>query len=227
MEMKKVEFHDHLAPGDILMMTCAIRDLKTAFPDRYLIKVDTTCMHIWDNNPHLSDFDEPDMIVKIGPKRIVQGSNSHGLHYANGFRLSIEDNLNITIPQGPIKPDLHLTEEEKKDRLINGRYWIITAGGKPDFTSKIWPFERWQQVVDAFPHITFVQIGDSKHNHEILKGSNIINMVGQTEDPDTGFRDLFWQVIDGHRHRQRTPTAQHHQFCRCSRGSLPHQWRQV
>lgn len=114
MDLKKVEFHSHLAVGDTLMMTCAVRDLKAAYPDRYLIKVDTTAQHVWDNNPHLSTFDEPDMIVKLGPKKATQASQTSGLHYANGFRVSMEDNLNIHIPQGHIKPDLHLTDEEKR-----------------------------------------------------------------------------------------------------------------
>lgn len=191
MDLKKVEFHSHLAVGDTLMMTCAIRDLKAAYSDRYLIKVDTTAQHIWDNNPHLSTFDEPDLIVKIGPKKATQSSHTSGLHYANGFRVSIEDNLNLHIPQGHIKPDLHLSDEEKKDRWIDGRYWIIVAGGKPDFGTKIWPASNWQQVVEHFAQYTFVQLGETKHDHPELKGPNVINLIGQTQHPDTGIRDLL------------------------------------
>jgi ADP-heptose:LPS heptosyltransferase len=191
MDLKKVEFHSHLAVGDTLMMTCAVRDLKAAYPDRYLIKVDTTAQHIWDNNPYLSTFDEPDMIVKLGPKKATQASQTSGLHYANGFRVSMEDNLNLHIPQGHIKPDLHLSDAEKKDRWIEGRYWIIVAGGKPDFGTKIWPPECWQEVIHALPHVTFVQIGESKHNHPELKLPNVISLIGQTQHPDTGIRDLL------------------------------------
>lgn len=191
MDVKKVEFHSHLAIGDTLMMTCAIRDLKIAYPERYLIRVDTTAMHVWDNNPYLSTFDEPDMIVKLGPKQATQASQTSGLHYCNGYRTSIESNLNISIPQGHIKPDLHLSDAEKSDRWIDGRYWIIVAGGKSDFTSKIWPYQYWQEVINNLPNITFVQLGESKHNHPELKGSNLINLIGQTEHPDTGVRDLF------------------------------------
>jgi len=191
MDVKKVEFHSHLAIGDSLMMTCAIRDLKNAYPERYLIKVNTTAQHVWDNNPYLSDFDDPDMVVKIGPKKATQASQTSGLHYANGFRVSIEDNLNITIPQGHIKPDLHLSEEEKKDRWIEGRYWIIVAGGKQDFGTKVWPPQCWQEVINALPDVTFVQVGESKHNHPEFKNPNVINLIGKTEHPDTGIRNLF------------------------------------
>jgi len=188
---KKIEFHSHLALGDTIMVTCAIRDLKKAFGEKYLIGVDTTAMHVWDYNPHLTVFDDPDHIVKIGPRKAVQASQHSDLHYANGFRKSIEENLNIIIPQGPIKPDLHLSDEEKKDRWIDGRYWIVVAGGKPDFGTKIWPPEYWQEVISRLPHITFVQLGAGKHHHPEMKGHNVINLLGQTEDEDNGIRDLF------------------------------------
>jgi len=191
MAMTKVEFHSGLAVGDTLMVTCAIRDLKTSYPDKYLIRVKTLAPHIWDNNPNLSEFDDPDMVVELGPKRFVQGSQTRGLHYANAFRESMEHNLNIPIRQGHIKPDLYLSEEEKADKIVDGHYWIIVAGGKPDFGTKIWPPEYWQEVIDACPEITFVQLGESKHNHPVLKGDNVINLIGTTEDPETGLRDLF------------------------------------
>ena len=164
-----------MAIGDILMMTSAIRDFKTAYPDRYLIRVVTTAQHLWDYNPYLTDFDEPDMVVKIGPRKFVNGSQTRGLHYVNAFRESMETNLNLPIPQGHIKPDLHLSSEEKDDRLIEGKYWIIIAGGKADFTTKIWPIECWQEVIASFPDITFVQVGEAKHNHPVLEGDNVIN----------------------------------------------------
>jgi ADP-heptose:LPS heptosyltransferase len=191
MDVTKIEFHSGMAIGDILMMTSAIRDFKTAYPDRYLIRVVTTAQHLWDYNPYLTEFDEPDMVVKIGPRKFVNGSQTRGLHYVNAFRESMETNLNIPIPQGHIKPDLHLSAAEKDDRIIEGKYWIIIAGGKADFTTKIWPIECWQEVVSAFPDITFVQLGEEKHNHPALEGDNVINMIGETEDPDTGIRDLI------------------------------------
>lgn len=191
MDLTKIEFHNENAVGDILMMTCGIRDLKASYPDRYLISVNTTAKHVWDYNPNLSDFEEPDMIVNLGPKKITQMSQTSGLHYANGFRISIEQNLNIPIRQGKIKPDIYLSEEEKADRLIDGQYWILVAGGKADFTTKIWPPEYWQQVINHYQELTFVQVGESKHDHPVFEGDNVINLIGHTEHPDTGIRDLF------------------------------------
>lgn len=187
----KIKLSNHQAPGDTLMMTCAVRDLKIAHP-RYLIKVSSTAPRLWDNNPYLSSFEEPDLDLKIGPKIATQSSKSSGLHFANAFRVCLENLLNIHIPQGAIKPDLHLSDWEKdRDPLIKGHYWLITAGGKPDFSAKIWPFERWQAVVDSLPELTFVQIGEAKHGHLKLQGKNVIDFIGKTEDADTGLRDLL------------------------------------
>jgi len=195
MALTKIEFHSGLAVGDTLMVTCAIRDLKASYPDKYLITVKTLAPHIWDNNPNLSDFDDPDMIVELGPKRFVQGSQTRGLHYANAFRESMEHNLNIPIKQGPLKPDLYLSEEEKRDKIVDGHYWVIVPGGKVDFGTKVWPPEYWQEVINACPQITFVQLGENNERKGIhspeLTGDNLIDLVGTTEDPETGLRDLF------------------------------------
>jgi ADP-heptose:LPS heptosyltransferase len=192
MDLIKVELRNGNALGDILNLTCAVRDFKHTYPDRFLVRMNTKCMHVWDNNPYLSEFEDPDMILNLGPLKAVNGSNTSGLHYANGFRLSLEQNINLPINQGHIKPDLHLTDKEKEQRWIDGRYWIICSGGKGDFTAKWWIHERWQKVVDALPWITFVQIGESKHKeHKPLEGKNVINLLGRTEDPNTGLRDLF------------------------------------
>lgn len=192
MGVTKVLFHNENALGDILMMTCAIRDFKKAYGHEYECNVDTTCMHVWDNNPNLTKFDKPDLNINLGPKMAVQGSNTSGLHYCNGFRRSIEHNLKINIPQGHIKPDLYLTEKEKSERIVEGRYWVMVAGGKKDqFTSKKWPMERWQKVVEMLPDIPFVLVGETRDEHKPLKGSNVINLIGKTQDPDHGLRNLF------------------------------------
>lgn len=182
------------APGDILMMTCGVRDLKVAYGDLYSINVETTCMPFWENNPYLDDFPEheADMVLNIGPKLATQKSHTSGVHFANAFRICLEHLLGRSIPQGPIKPDVHLSEwERERGPIIEGDYWLVTTGVTQDFTTKAWPIERWQEVVTRTPWMTFVQVGAQKHNHSRLEGGNVIDFVGKTEDPQTGFRDLF------------------------------------
>ena len=186
----KVIFHNRQAIGDILTMTCAIRDFKAAFPD-VQVGVSTTAMHIWDHNPYIDhSFRNDRYIKKIGPGFLTNKSNSRDLHMCNAFRLDIEQKLNLTIPQGPIKPDIWMTEDEyKRPPIIDGPYWIFIYGGEPGWPSK--QYHRWQEVIDILVKsgIKVVQLGVKRHPYPKLKG--VIDYVGKTENKETGLRDLF------------------------------------
>lgn len=150
-------------------------------------------MAIFDANPYIDDFDgEADMILHLGTNLGCKGSNSSGEHITQAFRKAVIAKTGFQFPQGPLKPDLHLSDHEKAmPRMVDGRYWVICIGKRAPFTSKFWPVERWQSVVSSLPDITFVQIGHSEHEHPELRGANIINLVGKTQDKETGIRDLF------------------------------------
>lgn len=63
---------------------------------------------------------------------------------------------------------------------FRGRFWIMMAGGKYDFTAKWWNPDFYQEVVDHFQgRIQFVQCGEAGHWHPPLKG--VINLIGKTD----------------------------------------------
>lgn len=150
-------------------------------------------MPIFDANPHVEDFEgEADMVLHLGTNLGCKGSNSSGEHITMAFRKAVMAKTGFQFPQGLLKPDLHLSEHEKNmPRIVDGRYWVICIGKRPPFTSKFWPSERWQAVIDSLPEITFVQIGHSDHHHPELTGPNVINLIGKTQDKEKGIRDLF------------------------------------
>lgn len=170
---------------------------RQTFDKKFLTKFYTgkgkkSFMAVFDENPYVVDYDgEPDMILKLGTNLGCKGSNTSGEHITQAFRKSILAKTGFEFPQGELRPDLHLSEYEKTMRPIEGRYWVICIGKRVPFTSKFWPPERWQAVIDALPEITFVQVGHSEHEHHELQGDNVINMIGKTEDGRTGIRDLF------------------------------------
>src|SRR4051812_12130965 len=45
-------------PGDVLMLTAAVRDLHRSHPGAYCTAVDTACPALWENNP---------LVVSPGP----------------------------------------------------------------------------------------------------------------------------------------------------------------
>ncbi len=59
-------------------------------------------------------------------------------------------------------------------------FWIVMAGGKPDYTIKWWSTQRYQAVVDNFEgKILFVQCGEADHHHPALRGA--IDLRGKTD----------------------------------------------
>ena len=46
--MEQLLLTNRQAPGDILMFTCALRDLQEQFPGRYLIEVESTAASLSD-----------------------------------------------------------------------------------------------------------------------------------------------------------------------------------
>ena len=141
------------------------------------------------------DEDKP-VLVYIGPGKATNASNRSDLHFSNAFRLSMEHALGVRIPQGPIRPDVYMSEAEySAPPLVEPPYWLIVAGEKGDWTCKTFPFQKWQRVVESLPKIKFVQLGSTGHKHPELTGDNVVNMIGKTQDGDTGIRDL-WNLFN-------------------------------
>ena len=190
---KEVVFKNRQRIGDMLMFTCGVRDFKKAFPD-VRVNVISTAGHIFDYNPNIDRtlLATPANTVEIGPGILTNKSNSLDWHMANSFRMSIEDKLKVSIPQGLSRPDIYFTQEEwDAPRVIDRPYWIISTSGEKGWGCKMYPHNKWQEVVDQNPDITFLQIGTAEDNAPRLKGANVIDWVGKTQSREQGIRDLF------------------------------------
>ena len=208
---KELVLHNRQRIGDMLVFTCAIRDFHKAYPN-VKINVISTAMHIWDNNPYIdrsivpyykngktletitpADFFSGDTnVVKIGPGKLTNMSNRTDMHFANAYRISIEDNLKIKFDQGLIKPDIWLTKEEYDAPPVTDKpYWLIVIGGEKGWGCKMYPFKKWQEFVNQNPDTLFYQLGSKSDNHPRLQGKNVVDYIGKTEDRNTGVRDLF------------------------------------
>lgn len=188
----QVVFHNRQAIGDILMFTSAVRDFKKAFPNTR-VGVISTAMHIWDHNPHIDhSFRDDRHILKIGPGFLTNKSNSSDMHMANAFRLDIENKMSVRIPQGVIRPDIWMTEEEyNAPPLIDGPYWVFIYGGEPGWPSK--QYHRWQEVINLLREdIQIVQLGVKNHPYPKLNG--VVDYIGKTEDRNLGIRNL-WNIF--------------------------------
>lgn len=186
--MQKWIFENWLSPGDIVMLTAAIRDLHRAYPGSFITDVRTSCPALWENNPHLAPLDPKSRDVRslICHYPLIHGCNRRPYHFIHGFVDYLNENLGLKIRPTEFKGDIHLSAEEKErpgpveETLGEPRpYWIMAAGGKYDFTIKWWQHRRWQQVVDHFKRkILFVQVGESGHYHRPLRG--VLDLRGKT-----------------------------------------------
>jgi hypothetical protein len=188
----KIFLSQSQSPGDIMMLTAAVRDLHRAYPGQFVTMMRTPCADIWYNNPHQTTIpdDDPDAVwLKCEYSEQIMRSNQTPMHFVEAFHQELGRKLGLNIPVTEAKGSIYLTEDEKiwfsQVREIVGKnipFWILDAGSKSDFTNKQWEWAKFQELVEALPEITFVQIGSSAktHRHPEMKGDNVINLVGKT-----------------------------------------------
>jgi ADP-heptose:LPS heptosyltransferase len=186
--MRKLILKNFQCPGDIVMLTAAIRDLHRGHPKKFLTDVRTSCPELWENNPHITPIAdgeaESETIECHYP--LIHQSNERPLHFIHGFAEYLGERLRAPIVPRAFKGDIHLSFQERvsPSPIIpspsnESRYWLIVAGGKMDYTIKWWSTARFQAVVDGLRgKIQFVQVGASEHFHPALDG--VLDMRGKT-----------------------------------------------
>jgi ADP-heptose:LPS heptosyltransferase len=192
--MQKLILVNFQSPGDVVMLTAAVRDLHHCYPNQFLTDVRTGSPELWENNPYLTplEVNDPDVQVLECHYPLIGCSNQRPVHFLNGFIEYLNDQLSLQIKLTRFAGDIHLSSAEKSapslvEQItgVNVPYWVIVAGGKFDYTIKWWHFRRWQAVVDQFrDKMLFVQVGSSHHYHPALKG--VLDLRGRTS-----LRDLI------------------------------------
>ena len=187
------------APGDLLMLSVALRDLHLSHPFEFQTDVISCYPEVFFLNPYLTylpknDSDIPHYNLDYGP--YLKEYRRAGYHFSDCFIKMIENILKVKIrktsPFACVK--LHPAELSKRHVLckygIKKPYWLINAGIKNDIPLKQYPAYLWQEVVNKLNEkfkgrSVLVQTGHSHHLHPSLDG--VINLVGMTND----LRDYF------------------------------------
>lgn len=158
------------------MLSAAVRDLHAAHPGQFYTNVISSCPDLWEHNPNVRPVGSEGELIHC---QYDAAELSHtGIHFVHAFRLDLERQLGVPIAQGPLHGDIHLSHEELRwPCAVPGRFWLINAGVKPDFTAKQW--DKYQAVVDHFRgRLQFVQVGADEHLHPALAG--VIDLRGKT-----------------------------------------------
>ena len=187
-ESRKLILKNFQSPGDIVMLTAAVRDLHRCYPGRFLTDVRSPCPDLWANNPHITPLDEDDPAVEVLDCHypLIHRSNQTPYHFLHGFIEYLNEQLDLSVRPTEFRGDVHISQEERdwftaveQEHGKTKPFWLFVSGGKLDFTIKWWSPERYQEVIDHFRgRIDFVQVGEEGHHHPSLEGT--IDLRGQT-----------------------------------------------
>lgn len=209
----KIILKTGLPPGDVMTLTAAVESLVATYPGQYQIGVDTpSAMAVWENNPHITRDVQGARVIEMHYDKTAHGSirrsNQESASFLAAYTADLGEKLGVPLSLTTNRPHLYLSEAEKlwtnqvvqyhssnDFRRANSLkpasipYWIVNAGVKSDFTTKLWPTEHYQEVIDRTAGlIQWVQIGlatgDGKnqpngHYHPPLRGA--IDLRGKTD----------------------------------------------
>jgi ADP-heptose:LPS heptosyltransferase len=182
----KIILRNSQSPGDIVILTAAVRDLHRVLDRQSFIDVRTPCSALWEHNPYLRAVPDAEGESIECHYPLVHRSNSEPWHFIHGFHQYLSEQLGLRVEPGEFKGDIHLSEQETRSpsplikRAGQGLpFWLLVAGGKYDFTAKWWDPARYQAVVDGLRgKVLFVQVGEAGHHHPPLRG--VIDLRGKT-----------------------------------------------
>ncbi len=199
-QSSKFILKNFLCPGDLIMLSACIRDIKKWYP-HIKIDVKTSCDEIWLNNPHLTALNasDPDVVEIDTHYDIIHQSNQNiDRHFIHGFIDDFNRQTGYAVKLTDFKGDLHLTEEEITKPVFEDQpddFVVLVAGGKTDYMTKWWWPQAWKKVLDLCPDIQFIQIGKRErrdpaskegidHIHTPIESKNCINKVDKTSIRD-------------------------------------------
>lgn len=191
----RLRYEKGLAPGDYVVTTALLRDIKATYGDAYQVGFHTTMPAIYAFNPNHTTFRPGDPSVKDVVLEYKQGmlsssaGNKH--HFLTWLYKDFQQKTGIHVPCLLPRPDLYLSPAQRQLPPISGRYWVVFGGGKSDFTVKHWSYARYQATCTRLLQegIHLVQSGSAApgHTHPRIQGA--LDLIGW------GYlRELLWQV---------------------------------
>ena len=113
--MKRLILRNSLSPGDIVLLSAAVRDLHLSYPGKFLTDVRTSCEELWEHNPYLTHLEEGARGVEVIDCHypLINQCNQAGCHSLHGFIEFLNDYLDLSIRLSRFHGDIHLSAREK------------------------------------------------------------------------------------------------------------------
>lgn len=190
----KVVFKQWQAPGDLLMLTVALRDLHIMYPG--LMETDVFCCYpeVFFNNPNITYFpkDGSVPIVDLKYDRARDLLAPLGYHFSSVFIYLLNELYDLKLMKTSMRPDIYLTPDERSNSIlerleIKKPYWLINSGVKHDIPIKGYPPPMWEKVIDGLLNVglNLYQVGSQNDLHPVH--NKIRSLIGETEN----LRDYF------------------------------------
>ncbi len=100
--MRRLILRSFQSPGDILMLTAAVRDLHAAAPGKFQTDVRTACPALWENNPYITRIKEHEAGVEVLDMQypLIHQSNQRPYHFIHGYAQYLEERvLPVGVPK--------------------------------------------------------------------------------------------------------------------------------
>jgi len=186
---KRLKVNFICAPGDIVACTAALRDYALAFPDTRIVYCGAH-KELLANNPHVeigSGACEVTLCYAEGQRRVADGRWNQ--HFISWFYEDIYRKTGRQFRMTRPTPALYLPLERRVSRPVEGRYWLMMAGGKTDMPVKHWEFDRYKELATRLRELGIATV-QSGAAHDIHPDANCdLNLVGWG-----GLSELMWQV---------------------------------
>ena len=216
-EYTKLVLINRLAPGDILVMTNALRDLHKAYPGKYQTEVRSPTNTIFENNPYFTklnynetDYQNQERELHKGDKNgstfviggnilcidmhypLIHSSGEAGWHFSYGHREFLESVLGVKIPQTSMRPEIYLSQAEHD--------WANPVLLSTGYEGNYWAinagskgdytlkqYPYYQEVVDLLKGKVQF-VQIGQPGHNHIPLTGVIDMVGKTPNERKLFR---------------------------------------
>ena len=121
MKPRRLLLRNHQSPGDVLMLTAAVRDLHAQHPGAFRTAVDTTAIALWDPNPLARRWDR---VADAGSWEavdcrypLIHRANAEPWHFVQAFHHFLAERLGVRLEMGAFRCGVNLSPEEKSHPL--------------------------------------------------------------------------------------------------------------
>ncbi len=104
---RKLILRNHQSPGDVVMLTAAVRDLHRCYPGWYATDVRTACPARWENNPYLTPPRECDLDTESieCAYPLIHRNNQAPYHFTYGYIEHLNEQLGLDVrPFSDVSP---------------------------------------------------------------------------------------------------------------------------